>query len=450
MVTAALLAGCAPVSTVGDPAPPVVSTIPGDTAVTSSTAAPAEPGSDGPSTTTTTLPDPTGDFLDSLLEAPAVTAVVSTGFRRWDRQDGVWLAGPLTTFADGPYAEPPFVAATEAGLVHGSPGGTVYLDDEPVAPDAGTLSDVAVSGDVVVAIVIEGGTVTAVNLADGSSHLLYEGAGEVSSASYAEGNLLVVRGTGGEAVVNVVSGSEPSRALDLLTDGNPVSAVVTPDGATMVFSTDVEGEATVYTLPLGSQGPAAAHPLSVEGRVSGLDTDGDWVAGQVDDRSFLLDLGTGSVFVGPPNVRFVFDRADRNYVGPGVDRVLDGRFFGFVRSADGEAVVFDEAEFLTGEDAARAAEDAGEESPPPNDFFIRNSRDETQSIPLSADPDVRIQGDVLQAGIGLEPVTLAQWLLLLEGDTSVIDFDWYGAGALPYWITIESGRIVAIEEVYLP
>jgi hypothetical protein len=439
-----VLAGCAPVTSTGDPSPPVVDTIPAETTTTTS----VPTASTSPETTSTTLVDPTGDFLESLVDAPSVTASVVTGFRTWQRQDGVWLAGALTTYADGPFDTPPLAVVTPSGLVHGV-GGTVVVDDRVVASGVGELADVAVAGSNVVAITFEGGQVRAVDVATGSVTVLYEGAGEVSGASYGSGRLVVLRGSGGEALVTEVGSDGSTSSLDLLTDGNPRSVVVTPDGATLVFSTDAD-DASVYTLSVGSQGPAAAIPLPVEGPITRLDTDGEWVAGMVGDQSFLLDLVSGVAFVGPEGVRFSFDRASRQYTGPGVDRIIDGRFFGWVRSADADAIEFDEAEFLTGEDAAAAAEAAGEESPPPNDFFIRNTTEDTTRIPLADDPDIRIQGNVLQAGIGLEPVSLAQWLLLLEGDTSVIDFEWYGAGALPYWIAVEGGEIVAVEEVYLP
>jgi hypothetical protein len=47
--------------------------------------------------------------------------------------------------------------------------------------------------------------------------------------------------------------------------------VVTPDGGIMVFSTTV-ASGTVFTLPIGSQGPAAAHSLPRNGPVTNLDT----------------------------------------------------------------------------------------------------------------------------------------------------------------------------------
>ncbi len=446
IVISVVLVACTPVTPTGDAIPPVVETIPADTTATTSVA--STTASSEPETTTTTLVDPTGDFLESLVDAPAVTASVGTGFRTWQRTDGVWVAGPLTTYADGPFDEPPLAVVTPAGLVHGA-AGTVVLGDGVAASGLGELADVAVAGAFPVAITFDGGRVQAVDLATGSATLLYQGSGEVTGASYGSGRMVVVRGAGGESLVTEVGSDGSTSTLDLLTDGAPLSVVLTPDGSTLVFSTDAD-DSDVYTLPVGSQGPAAAIPLPVEGPITRLDTDGEWVAGMVGDQSFLLDLTSGTAFVGPVGVRFSFDRSTRAYTGPGVEQIIDGRFFGWVRSAGAGSIEFDEADFLTGEDAAAAAEAAGEESPPPNDFFIRNTTEDTTPIPLADDPDIRIQGNVLQAGIGLEPVTLAQWLLLIEGDSSVIDFEWYGAGALPYWVTVQGGEIVAVEEVYLP
>ncbi len=448
---AVVLAACTPVTSTGDPAPPVVETIPVETIPVETTAATAGADTTAPTTpdtTTTTLFDPTGDFLESLVDAPAVTASVVTGFRTWQRTDGMWVAGPLATYVDGPFEVPPLAVVTPSGLVHGV-AGTVVVGEQVVATGVGELADVAVAGSNGVAVTFDGGQVLAVDLATGSVTVLYDGSGEVSGASYGSGRLVVLRGSGGESLVTEVGSDGSIGTLDLLTDGAPRSVVVTPDGSTLVFSTDAD-DTSVYTLAVGSQGPASAIPLPVEGPITRLDTDGDWAAGMVGDQSFLLDLASGVAFVGPEGVRFTFDRSSRAYTGPGVERIIDGRFFGWVRSAGAGAIEFDEAEFLTGEDAAAAAGAAGEESPPPNDFFIRNTTEDTTPLPLAEDPDIRIQGNVLQAGIGLEPVRLAQWLLLLEGDTSVIDFEWYGAGALPYWITVEGGKVVALEEVYLP
>ncbi|MDH4119970.1 MAG: hypothetical protein OEW30_21520, partial [Acidimicrobiia bacterium] len=259
--------------------------------------------------------------------------------------------------------------------------------------------------------------------------------------------LIVVRGEGDEAVATEVGPTGTVSNLDLLTDGAPRSLVVTPGGSTLVFSTTVD-EAAVYTLPVGSQGPATPFALGVEGLIDHLDTDGGWVAGTVGDNSFLLDLSTGAVFLGPPGVRFSFDRTERVYLDPETAAFVEGTFFGYVVDASDSEIVFDEAEFLTGDDAAAAAEAAGEESPPPNDFFIRNTTDRTITLRLAPAVEVFVQAGFPEAGVGAERITLDEWLGLRRGEP--LDFDWYGAGALPYSITVKNGRITVIDEVYLP
>lgn len=135
--------------------------------------------------------------------------------------------------------------------------------------------------------------------------------------------------------------------------------------------------------------------------------------------------------------------------------VVDGRFFGDVldlRRDEGRIVMLiDYAEFLTGEEAAEAAAEAGQESPPPNDYFIRNVNPRLREIEVDTAAGVRInvcypEGECVTT----VDVDSAQWLRLFEGDRTGIDYQWYGDGHLPYWITIEGGRVVDIVEQYLP
>jgi hypothetical protein len=326
----------------------------------------------------------------------------------------------------------------------------VYLDGGAVVPAGDrVLADVATGAGTAIAVLSEPGRVRVVDLVSGEARELLASPGVVS-ASYGSGTLLVVAGTGAEAVARVVDATGEGSVVDLLADDPPAGAVVTPDGGTAVFTTTSPG--IVFTLALGSQGPATQHRVG-EGTVSGLDTDGRWVAGLIDTdgtaTSFILDLTTDEVIVGPAGVRFTFARDDRRYPAGGGE-VVDGRFFGFLPEVTADRVSIDYAEFLTGEEAAAAAEAAGEESPPPNDFFIRDDDPAVVDIPLAPDANVRLQANFPEAGIGLEPVTVEQWLGLRAGDTAVVDFEWYGAGSLPYRITVRAGVVVAVEEVYLP
>jgi hypothetical protein len=52
-------------------------------------------------------------------------------------------------------------------------------------------------------------------------------------------------------------------------------------------------------------------------------------------------------------------------------------------------LTFDLAEFLTGEAAAQAAAEHGDESPPPNDYYIVNDNPKLRTMPIA--PDATIQ-----------------------------------------------------------
>lgn len=428
-----------------------------DESAPSTTAAGPPPTTEIVTTTSTTAPtttttDPAGEFLEAIERAPSVTAFTPIGFREWQLVDGSWSGGPLVEFEDGPYDFVPDGAATPIGVVYASPdgirlvsedGATTTVDAEPPLFDVVTVDGSAMA-------IVESDGVAAVDVRSGAIEPVFEAQVPVASASYGGGRLVMIRGVGVGSGAFLIDAQGRSIRLDLLADGDPVSAVLSPDGTSIVFSTDAGEEAVVYTLALGSQGPAAPFPLGIDGPVTRLDTDGSWVSGLVDDRSFLLDTGTREVFVGPQNVRFTFDRHDRSYLGSGVEPIAEGRFFGWIRSATAGSIQFDDADYLTGEDAAEAAEAAGDESPPPNDIYIRNPSEETRRIPLADDVEIRVQASYPEAGVDWEAISREQWLRLLSGDTSAVEFQWYGQGTLPYWVTVANGEAVLAEEVYLP
>lgn len=129
-----------------------------------------------------------------------------------------------------------------------------------------------------------------------------------------------------------------------------------------------------------------------------------------------------------------------------------GREFGFItdvaESGGAFVVTIDYAQFLTGQAAADAAAAAGEESPPPNDYYIINVNPKLRRFPVAGSARVTI---VHQADGGVEPsgygIALDEWVEALnEGPLEMRE----GLRRNPYWITLDEGRIVAIEEVYLP
>jgi hypothetical protein len=133
--------------------------------------------------------------------------------------------------------------------------------------------------------------------------------------------------------------------------------------------------------------------------------------------------------------------------------------FGWVRSFEdiGGAVIVgvDRAEMLTGAEALAAARQdgfIGADEDLPNDFYIRNPDDATVDLDVSADVVVTLQA-CYQGGecVTTEEVDLATWSVLFGAEEDPgLEWDWYGAGALPYQMTLVGGLVTEIQEVYLP
>jgi hypothetical protein len=130
----------------------------------------------------------------------------------------------------------------------------------------------------------------------------------------------------------------------------------------------------------------------------------------------------------------------------------DGRHFGFLRAVDlkGLSLDFDLAYFLTGEEANAAAEEHGDETPVPNDYYIVNDNPKLRTLGVAPNLEIVLLDwerccdetflgslEGLAAAInGGEPVTV-------EGHV-------YQGPLSPYWLTVEGGAVTRIEEQYLP
>lgn len=62
----------------------------------------------------------------------------------------------------------------------------------------------------------------------------------------------------------------------------------------------------------------------------------------------------------------------------------EGEWFGFVDATSANGLEFDLACWFTGESAVEAAAEDGEESPPPNDYYIRNDNPQIRSLSVSS------------------------------------------------------------------
>jgi hypothetical protein len=127
---------------------------------------------------------------------------------------------------------------------------------------------------------------------------------------------------------------------------------------------------------------------------------------------------------------------------PGTDVLPDGEWFGYVDSATAEVLEFDLACWFTGDAAILAAAEDGEESPPPNDYYIRNVNPDLREVPVAADAEVMWLPNL--GGPDLADITYADWIAArytpgTEGE--------YKPGV---WLTIADGEIVEIQEQYVP
>lgn len=116
----------------------------------------------------------------------------------------------------------------------------------------------------------------------------------------------------------------------------------------------------------------------------------------------------------------------------------DGQWFGFVTARSEDSLDFDLACWFTGAGAIRASAEDGEESPPPNDYYVRNASTETRSTTVGE---------------------LVQVVFFPDGDPGnmlEVDYDdWPVMVAdrgfeLGVWLVVEDGAITEIHEQWVP
>ena len=126
---------------------------------------------------------------------------------------------------------------------------------------------------------------------------------------------------------------------------------------------------------------------------------------------------------------------------PGTGDLPDGEWFGLVADASAGEVEFDLACWFTGDAAIAASAEDGEESPPPNDYYVRNTNPALRTISVADDAQV-----VWLANVGdpASELTIAYPGWLVEREVRGVDLQ---PGV---WITIVGGEAVRILEQYVP
>lgn len=144
---------------------------------------------------------------------------------------------------------------------------------------------------------------------------------------------------------------------------------------------------------------------------------------------------------------------DTTTTPPEAAPVPDGKSFAYVKEIDGDRIVIDLAELLTGEEARRAAvEDGliGEGEDLPNDVYIRNT--DKESYQLEVAPDAKIVVLVFDDGGSIveEQIKLNQLEVAFTGSFNGLTIYGLVAGEFPVTIEIEGGVVTGFQQVYLP
>jgi hypothetical protein len=120
----------------------------------------------------------------------------------------------------------------------------------------------------------------------------------------------------------------------------------------------------------------------------------------------------------------------------------DGRHAVRITTVDteGRTVTVDVIQFLTGDAAIKAASAAGQESPPPNDYFIVNDNPKLRTLPVAAGAPVTVNALLaMETGSATKNVSISFGKLAQLQNQNAL-----------FWITVRDGRVTAIAEQYIP
>lgn len=110
-------------------------------------------------------------------------------------------------------------------------------------------------------------------------------------------------------------------------------------------------------------------------------------------------------------------------------------------------IVVDYVQILTGKAAADAATAAGEESPPPNDYFIANTSTKLRTFSLPATASITVLGWAGADATAKKKLTVGQFMDVMPGGTHPQDEWAHGY----YYVTVKAGTTVTkVEQIFFP
>src|SRR5512145_2081560 len=133
----------------------------------------------------------------------------------------------------------------------------------------------------------------------------------------------------------------------------------------------------------------------------------------------------------------------------------DGRHFGYIQTIDTSSppatLTIDTAAFLSGEEANRAAAEDGvieEGESVENDYYVRNPDETTVELPITS--DVSVTHIHCNGGCREDLPGKLEDLATSFADPEPNLTDEYRGSDSQYWVTVQDGEVVAIDEMYLP
>lgn len=262
---------------------------------------------------------------------------------------------------------------------------------------------------------------------------------EMFPRSVADGPDLVVAAieelVGGPTAAEAEAGA--SSFFSAETDGI-LQSVVVDQGLLVVDFTDMREQLSNASTSCGraallAQLNATAFQYDMVERIryeieGSCDVFAQWVQGECQEFLRSGPSGKGAAL------------ADGSGCSPGTDDTIpDGRWFGFVDQADAGRVSLDVACWFSGEAAVAAAEADGEESPPPNDYHIRNDNDRLRSAPVGGQAGVSWLADPGDPATQ-EDIPYSVWLGVRTNRS-------FQPGV---WLVVKDGLVTSIEEQYVP
>jgi hypothetical protein len=116
-------------------------------------------------------------------------------------------------------------------------------------------------------------------------------------------------------------------------------------------------------------------------------------------------------------------------------------------SSKGYRITVDYIQILTGKAAADAATAAGEESPPPNDYFILNASTKLRTFALPKTASITVLGWAGVDATAKKKLSVGQFMDIMPGGTNPQQ-DWVSGR---YYVTVKNGTTVTkIEQIFFP